>query len=128
MTADKTVSWYLYGLALAAVLTAISPMFIISWPYLAVATWPTIRWSRRFKSPLGRGILSWIVLVAFLMTALWLSPLVWAVATGYSGSETWWYLCLTLFFGLFLVAAVIVTRRNWRGPPVLDHEHRSSGG
>jgi hypothetical protein len=103
---EKVVSGYLYTLGIFAALTAISPLFVFSWPYLAIAGYPTVRWALRSKSPVGRTVRVWIVFVAFLMTGTPFVTLIFSALDGYSGPENWWFLGLSAVFGVFLVAAV----------------------
>ena len=100
------MSVHLYGLAAFAAITAISPLFIFSWPYLTLAAVPTFRWRRRSRHALGRGTMTWIVAIAGVMVALPLVTAVVSVATGRIGSETWVLAALAAVFIPFLVAAV----------------------
>jgi hypothetical protein len=114
---EKVVSGYLYTLAIFAALTAISPLFIFSWPYLAIAGYPTVRWARRSKSPIRRTVRAWIVVVALLMAGTPFVTLIFYTLDGYSGPENWWLLGLSSVFAVFLVAAVhclAVTSRTTR--------------
>jgi hypothetical protein len=103
---EKVVSGYLYTLGILAALTAISPLFIFSWPYLAIAGYPTVRWARRSKSPVPRPVKIWIVVVAALMAATPFVTLILYVLDGYSGPENWWLLGMSALFAVFMVAAV----------------------
>lgn len=103
---EKVVSGYLYALGAIATLTAISPLFIFSWPYLAIAAYPTLRWARRSKSAVTRRVRVWIVVVAVLMAgAPFVTLLVYGV-DGYSGSENWWLLGTSALVAAFPIAAV----------------------
>lgn len=103
---EKVLSGYLYTLGVLAVLTAISPLFIFSWPYLAIAGYPTVRWARRSKTPVRRPVRVWIVVVAVLMAGAPFVTLIFYVVDGYSGPENWWLLGMSALFAVFLVAAV----------------------
>jgi hypothetical protein len=103
---EKVVSGYLYTLGIFAALTAISPLFVFSWPYLAISGYPTFRWARRSKSPVTRTARIWIVVVAVLMAGTPFVTLIFYESDGYSGPENWWLLGLSALFGVFLVAAV----------------------
>lgn len=103
---EKVLSGYLYTLGVLAVLTAISPLFILSWPYLAIAGYPTVRWARRSKTPVPRPVRVWIVVVAWLMVGTPFVTLIFYVVDGYSGPENWWLLGMSALFAGFLVAAV----------------------
>ena len=103
---ERVVSGYLYTLGIIAALTAISPLLVFSWPYLAIAGYPTVRWARRSKSPIQRPVRVWIVVVAALMTGAPIVTLIFYLMDGYSGSENWWLLGVSAVFAVFLVAAV----------------------
>lgn len=103
---DKVVSGYLYVLGAFAALTAISPMFVFSWPYLAMAAYPTLRWARRSKSPVARSVRVWMVVVAMLMAGAPLVTLIVYVVDGYSGPENWWLFGILALFAAFPIAAV----------------------
>lgn len=102
---EKLVSGYLYTLGVLAVLTAISPLLIFSWPYLAIAGYPTVRWARRSKTPVPRPVRLWIVVIAALMAGAPFVTLIFYVVDGYSGPENWWLLGMSALLAVFLVAA-----------------------
>lgn len=105
MRPEKLVSGYLYTLGVLAVLTAISPLLVFSWPYLAIAGYPTVRWARRSKTPVPCPVRLWIVVIAALMAGAPFVTLTFYVVDGYSGPENWWLLGLSALFAVFLVAA-----------------------
>ena len=103
---EKVVSGYLYTLGVFAALTAISPLLFFSWPYLAIAGYPTVRWVRRSKSPVPRSVRAWIVAVAVLMAGTPFVALIFYMLDGYSGPENGLLLAMSALFAVFLVAAV----------------------
>ena len=106
MRSEKVVSGFLYTLGILAALTAISPLFIFSWPYLAIAGYPTVRWLRRSKSPVSRPVRVWIVAVAVLMAGTPFVILMFYVMDGYSGPENWWLLGTSVLLAVFVVAGI----------------------
>ena len=102
---ERVVSVYLYGLGGVMLLTAISPLFVFSWPYLALASVPTQRWFRRRRRPLTLATTRWIFGIALLLLALPLVTAVVYLSSGYVRSESWALLGLTLAFVPFVVAS-----------------------
>jgi hypothetical protein len=105
---ERVVSVYLYGLGGFMMLTAISPLFMVSWPYLALASVPTQRWFRRRRLPLTLVITRWIFGIAVLLLALPLTTGVVYLSSGYVRSETWGLLGTALAFVPFVVASGVV--------------------
>lgn len=115
---ERVVSGYLYTVGVLAALTSISPLLFISWPYLAIAGYPTVRWARRSRTSVSRSVSAWIVVIAFLLAGTPLVTLTVYVLSGYSGPENWWLLGTSGVFAVFLIAAVRCFAVKGRPPRV----------